>query len=63
MLIENGVDVNAVNSNKQTALHYAAREGRVDVVNVLIKNGADLITLSTVILHFTSQLVVITTGR
>ena len=39
LLLENGVEVNAVNEIKYTALHYAAEEGHVDVAKVLIQNG------------------------
>ena len=41
-LIQNGADVNAVNSNKETALHFAAHKGHVEVAKVLIQNGADV---------------------
>jgi hypothetical protein len=34
--------VNAVDDHEWTALHWAAENGRVDVVKVLIQNGADL---------------------
>ena len=42
VLIQNGADVNAVDWNKWTALHFAAWEGHVDVAKVLIQNGADV---------------------
>ena len=42
MLIQNGADVNAVDENKQTALHIAAQKGHVDVAKVLIQSGADV---------------------
>ena len=29
-------------NGKRTALHFAAREGHVDVAKVLIQNGADV---------------------
>ena len=35
-------DVNAVNRDKETALHRAARRGHVDVVKVLVQSGADV---------------------
>ena len=34
--------MNLKNKWKRTALHYVAREGHVDVVSVLIQNGADV---------------------
>ena len=33
-------DVNAVSKKKSTALHIAAKKGHVDVVKVLLENGA-----------------------
>jgi hypothetical protein len=42
VLIENGADVNAVDKDKWAALHLAAQNGHVDVVNVLIQSGADV---------------------
>ena len=43
VLIQNGVDVNAVHEESQwTVLHYASTEGHVDVVKVLLENGADV---------------------
>ena len=43
--IEREIDVNAVVARdmfKFTALHSAAANGRIDVVKVLIQNGADV---------------------
>ncbi|KAG7390369.1 hypothetical protein PHYPSEUDO_008197 [Phytophthora pseudosyringae] len=40
-LIENGVDSNAVDENGDTALHYAVELGRYDLVETLMKRGAD----------------------
>ena len=41
-LIQKGVDVNAVNEHKWTALRIALWMGNVDVAKVLIRNGADV---------------------
>lgn len=38
-LLENGADVNAVEGNNQTALHFATTCGRVGVVKRLIEAG------------------------
>ncbi|RLN91499.1 hypothetical protein BBJ28_00021197 [Nothophytophthora sp. Chile5] len=40
-LIENGVDVDAVDESGDTALHYAVELGRYDLVETLMKRGAD----------------------
>ena len=42
MLTQNGADVNAVQEDKRTALHFASKNGYVDVVQVLLQNGADV---------------------
>ena len=42
VLLENGADVNAVEQNKATALHYAAATGYADIAKVLLLNGADV---------------------
>ena len=34
--------MNAVEMNKWTAIHFAARYGHVDFVKLLIQNGADV---------------------
>ena len=34
--------MNAVDDDEKTALHYVAENGRVDLMNVLIQNGADV---------------------
>ena len=41
-MIQNGADVNAVDGDKKTALHFAASKGHDDVAKVLIENGADV---------------------
>ncbi|CAI5730535.1 unnamed protein product [Hyaloperonospora brassicae] len=40
-LIENGADPNAVDENGDTALHYAVELDRYDLVETLMKRGAD----------------------
>lgn len=40
-LIENGADVNAVDENGDTALHYAVELNRYDLAETLMKRGAD----------------------
>ena len=54
VLLQNGADVNAVECNKQTALHIAAEYGHVDVAKVLLQNGADVnaVNVHTQALHF-----------
>ena len=42
LLLENGVDVNAVDYNHFTTLHVAAQSGLVEVVRVLLEHGADV---------------------
>jgi ankyrin repeat protein len=40
-LITLGADVNSIGEDGYTPLHYAAEQGHLDVVKVLISNGAD----------------------
>ncbi|MBA0820807.1 hypothetical protein Gohar_019660 [Gossypium harknessii] len=40
ILLEAGAAVDALDKNKNTALHYAAGYGRKDCVALLLKNGA-----------------------
>ena len=40
--IEDGVDVNGIGSNGETALHYAAYYGKTDMVRLLIESGANV---------------------
>ena len=40
--LESGANVNAKDSNGETALMHASRKGRVDIVRHLLKNGADV---------------------
>ena len=42
VLLQNGVNVNAADIYKKTALHKASSNGHADVVKVLIQNGADV---------------------
>jgi ankyrin repeat protein len=42
MLIKNGTDVNAVDSNEHTPIQAAAFEGNLEIARLLIENGADL---------------------
>ena len=42
VLIQNGVDVNAVDEDEKAALHWAAENERVDLAKVLLENGADV---------------------
>lgn len=41
-LICKGADVNAVDNSKNTALHYAVREGVIESVQLLLNKGADV---------------------
>ena len=41
-LMFEGVDVNAKDSDGWTALMYAAQQGHVEIVNLLLNNGAEI---------------------
>ena len=41
LLINKGVEIDAVDINKNTPLHYAIMNGRADIVTILLKYGAD----------------------
>lgn len=41
-LFKNGIDINLKDKAKQTALFYAAREGKVETCRVLIDLGANV---------------------
>ena len=40
-LLDNGAEINAIDKENNTPLHEAARKGRLNVVQVLLKHGAD----------------------
>jgi hypothetical protein len=42
LLLQNGAEVNAKDSDGYTPLHIAARNGHVDFLHLLVENGADL---------------------
>lgn len=44
-LLENGANVNAKDTQGQTALYYAARAGKTDIVDYLLKNKIDYYSL------------------
>lgn len=41
-LIENGIDVNIVNENKQTALHCICNYPDIEIARCILDNGADI---------------------
>ena len=41
-LINNGIDVNAVDEYGRTALMYASKDGYIEIVDLLLKNKADI---------------------
>ncbi len=42
LLLDQGIDVNAKNEKGWTALHLAAHQGHKDIVELLIKSGANV---------------------
>jgi hypothetical protein len=42
LLLQNGAEVNAKDSDGETPLHLAAFQGHVDILHLLVENGADL---------------------
>lgn len=42
LLLKNGANVNIQDESENTALHYAASNGKKDFVALLIKHGADI---------------------
>lgn len=42
ILLASGVDINAKNSDDETALHEAAGKGNVEIVKILLEHGADV---------------------
>lgn len=45
-LIDHGADVTVANRSKNTALHFVVVLNRVDLVNILVKGGADIYCLN-----------------
>ena len=41
-LLDHGADINAMDNNRSTPLHYAVRGGSLDLAEVLILRGADI---------------------
>jgi ankyrin repeat protein len=42
MLIEAGAEVNVVQNARITPLHLAAQQGNIDIIILLLENGADI---------------------
>ena len=42
LLLGSGIDINSKEIRNQTALHYACSSGQMELVKLLLKNGADL---------------------
>ena len=42
MLIEHGASVNAGDPSGNVPIHFAARDGNIELMNMLIRNGADI---------------------
>ena len=42
MALQNGSDINAASDNAYTALHGAAENGHIEVLAILLKEGADV---------------------
>jgi ankyrin repeat protein len=42
LFLEHGAEVNALTGSRSTALHFAARDGMVEVVRVFLEHGADV---------------------
>jgi len=46
LLLQFGASINAINSNNETALHYACYHGKKDCVQFLLSKGVDTSTVS-----------------
>lgn len=44
LLIDRGASVNHSNNNGQISLHYAASKGRMEMMQMLLKNGSKINT-------------------
>ncbi|WP_371219232.1 ankyrin repeat domain-containing protein [Orientia tsutsugamushi] len=52
LLLDNGANVNLMDNDGYTALHYASARGRIDVVEFLLNNNADInITGKNTVVH------------
>lgn len=54
-LLDRGADVNAVNTDKKSALMYACEKGHSAVVGLLLRAGADLLISDKVTLRTSSD--------
>ncbi|WP_371220042.1 ankyrin repeat domain-containing protein [Orientia tsutsugamushi] len=55
-LLDNGANVNLMDNDGYTALHYASARGRIDVVEFLLNNNADInITGKNTVVHFAAK--------
>lgn len=58
LLLANGADINAVDFEERTALHYAANSGHVDTISILLSEGANIDAANSsqeTALHYAAQ--------
>ena len=63
MLVDKGAEVNKADDDGLTPLHRSARKGNVDMVSLLVANGADLNVKDRWVMAVPSTTFLLSTGH